>query len=249
MTDSKIPSMITCPDVAFKAVRWFNHPDNHHIAGLHARLSRYLHPELDPRTMMGRLVQSLARADVLAMKEFCESVECFARVRRRVRASHVADLCAGHGLTGLLFALFERGVERVTLLDHQPPDSFSIIRDAIIEVGPWVADKVTYVQARVQHAAEHLTPETTVIAVHACGQRTDRALEAAMAVGGHAAVMPCCYSGTGRDAPRGLREALGAELAADIQRTYRLEAAGYAVVWSAVPRVIPPITRLLVATR
>ena len=34
-----------------------------------------------------------------------------------VRRSVVVDLCAGHGLTGMVFAAFERSVEEVWLVD------------------------------------------------------------------------------------------------------------------------------------
>ena len=44
-----------------------------------------------------------------------------------------------------------------------------------------------------------------------------------------------------------MHKALGRALATDIHRTYRLEAAGYQVDWSAIPRAITPMNRIMVA--
>jgi hypothetical protein len=57
--------------------------------------------------------------------------------------------------------------------------------------------------------------------------------------------MPCCYAQTARRAPRALREALGAILTTDIDRTYRMEQAGYEVDWSEIPAAITPMNRVL----
>ena len=45
------------------------------------------------------------------MKELVEAFEFFAAVRKDLRARSLADLCAGHGLVGVLFALHERRLE------------------------------------------------------------------------------------------------------------------------------------------
>ena len=70
-----------------------------------------------------------------------------------------------------------------------------------------------------------------------------------MAVRGNVAVMPCCYFKTARRAPKALQKALAADLATDIDRTYRLEAAGYQVDWSAVPPAITACHRIIIGTR
>ena len=48
----------------------------------------------------------------------------------------VADLCCGHGLAGLLFAIFEREVERVHLVDRERPASADLILQAAADVAP-----------------------------------------------------------------------------------------------------------------
>ena len=91
------------------------------------------------------------------------------------------------------------------------------------------------------------TALASVVAVHACGVRTDRCLELAMAHHSPVAVMPCCYAQTARAAPRAIKAALGAMLTTDIDRTYRLERAGYDVDWAHIPEAITPMNRILVA--
>jgi hypothetical protein len=48
-------------------------------------------------------------------------------------------------------------------------------------------------------------------------------------------------------APRALRKGLGADLASDVARTYRLEQAGYEVDWSTIPLAVSPKNRIIIA--
>ena len=194
------------------------------------------------------VVRELAKQKTLPVKEILESFEFFARVRKYVRSTCVTDLCCGHGLTGILFALFERSVERVVLIDRQQPPSHAKALAAAIRVGPWVADKVRYQTARMKEVAAYLEPATSVIAIHACGTLTDRCIDCALEAGGAVALMPCCYHDRSCEAPPALQLSLGTRLAFDIDRTYRLEAAGYRVRWNAIPEEITPMNRVLIGT-
>lgn len=233
--------------VAFRSLRAFNAPGMARLSGSRSRIDARAARLFEGDALHYRLVRALGRRRALPIKEVVEAFEFHERVRRRVRAPELVDMCCGHGLAGMLFALLDREVERVTLLDKRRPASFAAVYDAVVEVGPWVADTVRYVEAPLSRASGKLGPGCTVVAIHACGGRTDRCLEAAVAVGGRAAVMPCCYFGTSDRAPRALRAALGAELASDIDRTYRLESQGYRVAWSAIPRSVTPMCRILIA--
>ena len=215
------------------------------------RLDRKLAPALESRDpLVNRIVAALAERRAINIKEVLESFETFARIRRRLRAPHVADLCCGHGLTGLLFAATERSVEHVTLLDRNKPAKADLLVEAVVEAAPWAAPKIRWVEAQIEDAAEHLEPDTSIVAIHACGVRTDRAIDVGVALGSsRIALLPCCYKHTGRAAPRALRESLGAEVATDIERTYRLEAEGWRVQWADIPRAITPMNRLLVGVR
>ena len=100
-------------------------------------------------SLLDRLARALARVQAIDMKEFCESVEFFARVRKHVKNSaHVADLCCGHGFTGMLFAVFEKSAQRVFLLDRVRPPAFESIFAAVCEVAPWCREKVRMASQR-----------------------------------------------------------------------------------------------------
>ena len=235
-------------NIGFRALRCFNDPTRRPLAGSHGRIDERTTAYFPKDSQVRRVISALADDGLLPLKEVCESFEFFQRVRTAVRAPAVADLAAGHGLTGLLFALFERTVEQVVLVDTHPPPSHRRVLDALCRVAPWVGPKVRWVTGRIEEAPSHLEPGTSVIAVHACGPRTDECLSVALACGGHVAVMPCCYRNKG-EAPDALYDALGGGLAADIHRTYRLEAAGYHVRWSHIPEVITPMNRVLIGRK
>lgn len=197
-------------------------------------------------TLQNKLARALAQCGALPIKELMECGEMFERVRHAVRAGMVVDLCCGHGLLGVLFALFERRVERVVLIDRRQPPSHRKLMQCVAGIAPWVADKVVYQEQRVDKDLPPLPKGTSVVAAHACGVLTDRCLDLAVASGGAVAVMPCCYPKRACPAPRSLQQALGVETAFDIARTYRLEEAGYATHWSAIPAVITPMHRILI---
>lgn len=232
--------------VSFRALACFNDPEQRQFAGNKGRIDERTIALLPKDNFVRRVCAALANEGLLPLKEVCESFEFFQRVRRSVRATVIADLAAGHGFTGLLFAIFEREVERVILLDSHPPPSHIRVLDALSEVAPWILPKVQWVTGRIEEAHTHLEQGTSIVAVHACGDRTDRCLDVARFTGGNVAVMPCCYHKRG-EAPQALMESLGEGLATDIHRTYQLEAAGYRVRWSQIPKVITPMNRILIA--
>ena len=230
----------------FKTFRRFNDPALHELASLRHRADRRALELFAGPSVPDRIATALAERAALDLKELLESFEFFARVRRRVRAPQVADVCAGHGLAGLLFAVFEPMVERVTIVDRKKPASHAVVLDAVASVAPWAPAKVRYLEIPLSQAANELRAGTSVTAVHACGVRTDRAIDLAVELDGNIAAMPCCYAKTAPDAPKAVRRALGRQLTTDIHRTYRLERAGYQVDWSAIPEAITPMNRVIV---
>ena len=235
---------------AYQCFRQFNKTPVGRLAASRSSMSSVLaERHFSSDSLQDRLVRELGRHHFLSTKEILESFEFFQRVRKHVRASSVADLCCGHGLAGILFALFERRVERVTLIDREEPPSCARILASAVAIGPWVADKVRFETRRMKEVVDHLEPNTSVIATHACGLLTDRCIDCAIAVGGSVALMPCCYPNRRCDAPPAIRLALGTELAFDIDRTYRLEAAGYRVRWDAIPAGITPMNRVVMGSR
>ena len=234
-------------DHAFRGYRQFNDPQRRAAARgrwtLDSKADRYFSGDNLP----DRLARALGEARVIRVKELLESFEMFERVRRRLRAPEMADICCGHGLVGLLFAIFEPEVKRVTLIDRKKPAYFQPMYDVLLAQAPWMGEKVRYVEEPMRKAAEILNPGTAILGVHACGQRTDRCLDLAVNLSGKVEVMPCCYSRTGEDAPRTVRKHIGVIDTTDIHRTYRLERAGYQVEWLAIPGEITPMNRIILA--
>ena len=236
-------------DATFRAFPQFNLPERHKVARLRHRVGKLPMDWFDRGSPADRIARALGDRQAIHLKELLEAGEFHERTRKRLRAPDVADLCCGHGLVGLLFAC-ERKVERVLLLDRKRPAAFEDVFESVCAVFPEVRDKVRYVEASVERAAEHLAPGSAVLAVHACGVRTDRCLDAALAVDACAiAAMACCYAQTAKQAPKVLRRELGVQTMTDVHRTYRLDAAGYDVDWSAIPAAITPMNRILIARK
>jgi len=232
---------------SMRIYRRFNDPELRRLAGTRGRLDKNLARFFPSESVTDRFARALARRRVVPLKELLESAEFFERGRRRMRARVMADLCCGHGLVGVFFALLERSVERVLLIDRRKPASHDAVVEAATEVGPWVADKVEYVEGALKQAAELIPSSASLVAVHACGARTDRCLDLAILHRAPIAVMPCCYRHTADRTPPALREALGAPMATDIDRTYRLRDAGFQVSWTDIPSSITAHHRILVA--
>jgi hypothetical protein len=154
----------------------------------------------------------------------------------------VVDMCCGHGFTGLLFAVFEKSCEKVLLCDHRPQSENNLaIMKAVCEVCDWVKDKVVYHQLSMEELAPLDNPHAIIpknaslVAIHACGPATDDCLDLAMRLRLPIAVMPCCYRKLPQTSPPVFMEVFGRGASIDVDRTYRLHMANFAVVWSAIP--------------
>lgn len=191
------------------------------------------------------LARALCERRALPAKELFEATETFELVRKRVRGPVVADLCCGHGLAGILFAIFEREVDRVLLIDRERPASAEVLLEVAAEVAPWAPAKIEWRVEQLKRT--ELPPGTGVIAIHACGLRTDAAMDLAIKARGPFAALPCCRPHRLHPAPESLKNALGADVAIDVHRTYALEAAGYRVRWQDIAQRITPMHRVISA--
>lgn len=189
--------------------------------------------------------RSLCSHRAIPFKEVLESFEFFACVRKRIRSRNMADLCCGHGLVGVLFAICERAVENVVLLDKVRPPSFDRVQAATAEVAPWAIQKLSYVRSSLRDAKRFLEPGTGIVGVHACGTRTDQCIDHALDAGGAIAVLPCCHRHR-HESPECLKRELGADVAIDVDRTYRLANAGYQTRWDHIPESITQKNRVLI---
>ena len=197
-------------------------------------------------TPIDRFIRELIDTHATSYNELLESLEVFGHIRKVLRKPHILDLCCGHGLVGTLFALLERRVHRVTLLDTRIPDSLASVLNAAIRIGPWVKDKVSVHQAEIDQAQPHLTRDTAVTAIHACGTLTDRALDLASENRSSVAVMPCCGHQKNPETPAVIYRELGVKLGVDVDRTHQLSAKGYRVIWRYLPEEITTMNRLII---
>lgn len=248
------------PDARFKAWPSLNHAAALAAAGVSSRARLEPgNPPIDSGSGLAeRFSRTLAETRAVDRKEFFESWELFAQVRGCFHCaegcSTFVEVAAGHGLLGVLVALFEaRRFERVLITDRKRPDSFAAVLSAAAAVAPWVVEKIEFLEQDFTENAAALLPAGSAVAcVHACKSLTDEIIRAASEAGVETlAAMPCCYghSAAAQRAPLALRRSLGVRLAADIDRTYTLEAAGFEVSWRHVPAAITPMNRVLVARR
>lgn len=198
--------------------------------------------------MPDKIARLLGEAQALDVKEVIESFEFFQRVRHRVSRKVLVDLCCGHGLVGMLFALLERRVEQVYLLDLKFPQSSFNIEKILNDEWPWLSPKLKRIERSVKGADQVLPFGAGSVAVHACGARTDWAIAVAQALQGPLAVMPCCYAHQVYRGPETLKRHLGVNLCVDIQRTEDLENLGYRVDWQEIPSEITPKNRIISAS-
>lgn len=235
------------PKARFKLFRQFNAPGMRGGSASRGYVNDTNVRHFARDSLQDRFVRALAADRGLRFKEVLEAGEFMQRSRRWVSAPVVADLCCGHGLAGVLLAMFDRRVERVVLIDRSRPPSHDRVMAAAVQVAPWVEEKVEYVTADIARATDHLPQGAGIMAVHACGPRTDRSIDIALELGGPLALLPCCRSKAGSPAPRSLVDAIGTDMATDIHRTYRLEEAGYQTRWDRIPETITPEDRMLLA--
>jgi hypothetical protein len=225
--------------------------------------------------MLKTIVDHLAYRDAPCdIKEVAESVEFYLRTRKRLmgalqqqtgdqsRPITVYDLCSGHGLTGMLFAACNppRGESsrpvRAVLIDQSEPPSHRKLRKYLAEICPWIdnEDTVQFIPTSLENfAIAHdgsSDDDSIVISTHACGSLTDQVLKYAVESGAAAvAVMPCCYTGTDKGVPYGIRRALGVAWSADIARSYMLNDHGYHSDFNTIPEEITPMNRILIGER
>ena len=200
-------------------------------------------------TLQDKVVRALVAENIIKLKEILESFEFFARIRKEIRSEVVVDLCCGHGLVGVLFALFERSVKRVILVDKVEPKSRQRMLDCLAKVAPWITAKVESRNESIYSEVDWLPKESSIVAAHACGVLTDRCIEIATECQGSLAILPCCHPEDQCQAPAALGLALGHDVAFDIDRTYRLENDGYTVKWRTIPAVITPKNRVITAVK
>jgi hypothetical protein len=161
-----------------------------------------------------------------------------------MKGGPVIDVAGGHGLVAWILTLVDRSTPQATCIDTRIPDSAHKLHAVLSRRWPQVGEKVHYQQAPMADAP--VTPDTRVVAVHACGGLTDQALDLALSARARVAALPCCHSHRKLDAG-GLAGWLPRPMAIDVTRAARLRNAGYDVWTLTIPEDITPENRLMLA--
>lgn len=252
--------------------KFYAESDNLHIP---KRQVSPLKPTASTSLILKTIMDNFALKDApVDAKEMAESMEFYMRTRKRLlgvakkrlakvnkesssdetkdEGIYVHDLCAGHGLTGMLFAACNPPragrVVRTRLVDISEPAAHSVLKNLITEVCPWMKDEVQFYPYSLNEylGIDSKSACPVVIATHACGSLTDDVLDQAVAMKACGiAVMPCCYTGTDKGSPFGIKRSLGVAWAADIRRSYLLDSSGYHVDYTTIPREITPLNRIV----
>lgn len=201
------------------------------------------------RDVLHRLYIGDSRAELREedRKKVAEMVGFLDEIARVGRRRLVVDAAAGKATVGLAAAEVV-GVGKLIVLERDPARA-AAARAAAARV----ASPVEVREGDVADAALWPKEPDLVVALHACGPASDAILERAVAARArHILLAPCCYSSAVTFAPAAtaLAKRLGAdegevcrrvvEALVDVERTLRLEAAGYVTV--VAPFVAPTVT-------
>jgi len=193
-----------------------------------------------------RLIRDLVESHILQWKEILESFEFFEQTRKYIRRPRIAEVCCGHGLIGVLYAMLEEEVDEVLLTDVQIPPSQARVISAASALAPWIDRKLTVADKEITETHALVNPDTSIVSSHGCGALTDQAIDLGISTRGSVAVMPCCCHPRSPDAPEVLYRELGIKDGVDVYRTYKLHAAGRRVLWRYIPEAITPMNRILI---
>jgi len=149
-------------------------------------------------------------------------------------------------------------IVKTYLVDIVQPSSHQALKELIAEVCPWANDNVQF-HTSDSNSFDSMTMSNTntnknaqnvcsiVIATHACGTLTDKVLEEAVKMECCAiAAISCCYTGTDKGVPYGIKRAHGVVWAADIKRAYFLDSHNFHTDYSTIPLKITPLNRIVV---
>ena len=209
-----------------------------------ARLTRRDAGRFPSNTLFDRIGRAVCEAGCLPRKELYEAWEVARRTRRRVRGGRVVDLAGGHGLLAHVMLLLDDSSPEALVVDTAIPPSHEKLREALIAAWPRLSGRVRYLERDIDDV--ELTERDVIVSSHACGNLTDRILDAAARARVPVAVLPCCHDLRSGDTG-GLEGWVDGALAIDVTRAARMRAGGYDVRTQTIPESITPKNRLLLA--
>ena len=207
------------------------------------RLTRRDLGRFPSETLFDRIARVVCDVGCLPRKELYEAWEMARRTRRLFRGGRVVDLGGGHGLLAHMMLLLDNTSPCALVVDRALPLSAEKLHRALRRAWPRL-DRVEFLAVGADHV--ELTTDDIVVSSHACGRLTDVVLDRASAAGGRVGVLPCCHDLEACDTGD-LAGWVDGALAIDIVRATRLQAKGYRVWTLAIPEVITPKNRLLLA--
>ncbi len=196
-------------------------------------------------TLLERVGRAVCTASVLPRKELFESWEVARRVHRVLRrrpCRRVVDLACGHGLTGALLLLLDPRLPCGIGVDRRLPPSSQKVRAALLQVWPQLGSRWQLVERDIEDV--DVDAQDVVVSVHACGSLTDVIIDKVIRARATVALLPCCQV---VDAHGPLAAWLDPAVAVDVERLYRLRAAGFDARAACIDAAITPKNRLLLA--
>ena len=210
---------------------------------------KWLHPgaaiHYPADTVHDRVARALCEGSCLPRKELFESWSFVNRIRRRIDAPVVWDLCAGHGLVAFLLALLEPGLTSVRAIDRRKPLSFDRIRAALAPLDEERIAKVVFDERDVRDL-DAPRERVFMTAVHACGRRSDDAIDLALASHSSIVLLPCCHA-SDKPIPEAVMTRWPKKDAVDLARIFRLHQAGWRVVAGKIEDDITECAQAIIA--
>ena len=207
------------------------------------RLTTYDLGRFTGDTLFDRLGRAVCSAACVPRKELYEAWEVARRVRRHIRGGRIVDLAGGHGLLAQVMLLLDDSSPAAVVVDKAIPPSAAALHDALVQVWPRLAGRVTFSADDIGRAA--LSAGDVIVSSHACGALTDTVLRRAADARSRVAVLPCCHDRGACDAGA-LEGWVDPALAIDVMRAVELERRHYRVLTLRIPESITPKNRLLV---
>ncbi|MFW6163458.1 MAG: methyltransferase [Planctomycetota bacterium] len=155
---------------------------------------------VEERTLSDRLATMVAEISrqypsYLRVKELFETIEAYRRIGQHVyeqwragRVERILELCAGHGLLGILLANRFPKLD-VLCVDAEHRPAFDHTLEVAAGLGVELAN-LRYVESDIGDVP--IPPRSYAIIIHGCNEVTQVALERAVAAGACFAAMPCC---------------------------------------------------------
>jgi hypothetical protein len=210
--------------------------------GSHNRLTRHDLGRFPGDGLFDRLARAVCQAGCLPRKELYEAWEVARRTRRLFRGGRVVDVGGGHGLLAHVMLILDDTSPSAVVVDAAVPPSHDTLRDALTDVWPRLAGRVTFTGEPLDQFG--IVSSDVVVSSHACGALTDDVLTRVADAGAIVAILPCCHDLDVAD-DGGLTGWVDGPTAVDAVRVLKLRDRGYRTWTQVIPGNITPKNRLL----